>query len=164
MSEPSWTLAVVAEVEDTEGFASAGGAAAGARGDIFADTDASMSTAVVEVSALALAPSDRSSFLDRANVWRLFWNHMVTVLMSLHNTQKITKFRKRRTAATNRHPHPASSVSSSTRRSEKRERGKNASNAHTSRSLQIASFSLRDGCVLRRKNASSVPSFALDMR
>jgi len=67
--EPSWTPAG-AEVEDAEGFTAV--AASAARGDIFADADASMSMAPVEalvVVALALAPSDwSSSFLDRATV------------------------------------------------------------------------------------------------
>ena len=67
MPEPSWTPAG-AEVEDAEGFTAV--AASAARGDIFADADASMSMAPVEalVVALALAPSDWSSFLDRATV------------------------------------------------------------------------------------------------
>ena len=69
MPEPSWTPAG-AEVEDAEGFTAV--AASAARGDIFADADASMSMVPVEasvVAALALAPSDwSSSFLDRATV------------------------------------------------------------------------------------------------
>ena len=70
MPEPSWTPAG-AEVEDAEGFTAV--AASAARGDIFADADASMSMAPVGallvVAALALAPSDwSSSFLDRATV------------------------------------------------------------------------------------------------
>ena len=64
------------EAKDAEVFSVA------TRGDIDADANARMSMAAVGV----VAPSELSCLLDRARVWRLFWNHMVTVLRSLCKT------------------------------------------------------------------------------
>ena len=54
-----------------------------ARGVIVADAEASMSIAVVGTSVSEENLYDSDCFLERATVWRLFWNHMVTVLRSL---------------------------------------------------------------------------------
>lgn len=48
-----------------------------------ADAEASMSMAAVLVCARPSEDKDSDCFLERATVWRLFWNHMVTVLRSL---------------------------------------------------------------------------------
>jgi hypothetical protein len=124
-TEPGWTQT---EAKDAGVFS-----VVAPRGDIVADANARMSIAAVGV----VAPSELSCLLDRAKVWRLFWNHMVTVLRSLCNTN-IHDF--------------------------KRHQREGSKSAHMSRSLQIASFSLRDGCVLCLKNASSVSSLSVDIR
>jgi len=69
-TESGWTGT---DAKYAEGFSAA------TRGDIVADADASMSIAAVGV----IEPSELSCLLDRAKVWRLFWNHVVTVLRSL---------------------------------------------------------------------------------
>ncbi len=71
-----------ADTESAEGFFSAV-----ARGVIVADAEASMSIAAV---GAMLSEEERISvcFRERAAVWRLFWNHMVTVLRSLRKHKR----------------------------------------------------------------------------